>query len=265
MGQILISCFLDLVILLWYNRKNSSYLYFSLRTVICYVYMVTTVFLMNNLNIDKILVRVLLTLIVYIVVLWVLTDKREVRKIVVNSVILITCTMIAEFASSIILMIVVQNTNLEILMQNLVFWILSIVICRVTTMLLLYFITYFWRKEILTDKKMRWHIVGVFLIISYLYVILYFFSKEEIDNTILSIAFLVNILFVIIIFVIYFVYLNVLQIARQREEELKLLRIKNESQVNYYKSIDDFQQKIDRIYHDLKNHILIIDKFYIYF
>lgn len=58
---------------------------------------------------------------------------------------------------------------------------------------------------------------------------------------------------------IYFVYLNVLQIARQREEELKLLRIKNESQVNYYKSIDDFQQKIDRIYHDLKNHILIID------
>lgn len=136
------------------------------------------------------------------------------------------------------------------------------IICRIITIVLLYFIACFWRKEVLIDKKIRWHIVAFFMLIAYLYAVLYFFSKEQIDNTILTLVVLVNILFVVSIFVIYFVYLKALQTTRLREEELKLLKVKNESQVNCYKTIDDFQHKIDKIQHDLKNHILIAEALY---
>lgn len=76
----------------------------------------------------------------------------------------------------------------------------------------------------------------------------------------MGIAFLSNIVFAFLLFGVCFVYLNIKKQMRDKEKEIELLKEKGKIQVDYYREVSHFQKQINKLYHDLKNHILIANQ-----
>ena len=89
--------------------------------------------------------------------------------------------------------------------------------------------------------------------------VVYCFIKDKIDYSLLGVAFISNIIFLIVILIIYFIYLNTLKEMEYQRKEIRILKEKSKREIEYYKEVDNLNQRIRKIYHDLKNHILIAD------
>lgn len=204
--------------------------------------------------------RILFSFIVHILLFTLITAKREPKKIVLRAIILISCSLIAEFTVSLFMMIAVRINDLEKLMGNIVFWFISIIVARSIEIVFLNLSQKFLESKSLKIKEVKWHIIGFFLILSYFYIVLSCFVQNKITYSVLGIAFLSNIVFAFLLFGICFVYLNIKKQMRDKEKEIELLKEKGKIHVDYYREVSHFQKQINKLYHDLKNHILIANQ-----
>lgn len=258
-GQILISCLVDTLILLWFNKKYNSPRGIS-NVAFCWFLMTVGVLFINRYNNGMLISRILFSFIVHILLFTLITAKREPKKIVLRAIILISCSLIAEFTVSLFMMIAVRINDLEKLMGNIVFWFISIIVARSIEIVFLNLSQKFLESKSLKIKEVKWHIIGFFLILSYFYIVLSCFVQNKITYSVLGIAFLSNIVFAFLLFGICFVYLNIKKQMRDKEKEIELLKEKGKIHVDYYREVSHFQKQINKLYHDLKNHILIANQ-----
>lgn len=258
-GQILISCLVDTLILLWFNKKYNSPRGIS-NVAFCWFLMTVGVLFINQYNNGMLISRILFSFIVHILLFTLITAKREPKKIVLRAIILISCSLIAEFTVSLFMMIAVRINDLEKLMGNIVFWFISIIVARSIEIVFLNLSQKFLESQRLKIKEVKWHIIGFFLILSYFYIVLSCFVQNKITYSVLGIAFLSNIVFAFLLFGVCFVYLNIKKQMRDKEKEIELLKEKGKIQVDYYREVSHFQKQINKLYHDLKNHILIANQ-----
>lgn len=124
--------------------------------------------------------RILFSFIVHILLFTLITAKREPKKIVLRAIILISCSLIAEFTVSLFMMIAVRINDLEKLMGNIVFWFISIIVARSIEIVFLNLSQKFLESQRLKIKEVKWHIIGFFLILSYFYIVLSCFVQNKI-------------------------------------------------------------------------------------
>ena len=258
-GQILISCLVDTLILLWFNKKYNSPRGIS-NVAFCWFLMTVGVLFINRYNNGMLISRILFSFIVHILLFTLITAKREPKKIVLRAIILISCSLIAEFTVSLFMMIAVRINDLEKLMGNIVFWFISIIVARSIEIVFLNLSQKFLESKSLKIEELKWHIIGFFLILSYFYIVLSCFVQNKITYSVLGIAFLSNIVFAFLLFGVCFVYLNIKKQMRDKEKEIELLKEKGKIHVDYYREVSYFQKQINKLYHDLKNHILIANQ-----
>ena len=246
MGMTLFSCFLDSIILLWFNKKNNNN-FFILNFIICYISLILLTRTLDQFKYSTFLYRVFPNFIIYVLLFWIISQRREWKKIILKAL-----------ALMIIVMIGVRNSNLEALLTNTVFGIISLLIARIVEIILLHLINIFSQTDIV-KKNIMWHFLSIGVVLIYLYMVVYCFIKGKIDYFLLEVAFISNIVFLFVILIIYFIYLNTLKEIEYQKKEIRLLKEKSEREIEYYKEIDRLNQQIQKIHHDLKNHILIAE------
>lgn len=257
MGMVLLSCFLDSIILFWYNRRNNSS-HLVLKFLVCYISLILLTNFLNQFDFSTFLYRLFPNFIVYALLLFFISQKREWNKVILKTILLMFGIVFSELSTSIIIMIGVGNSDLENLLKNYLFGIISLLISRVVEMILLHLISIFPQTDAI-KKNIKWHFLSIVMVFTYLYMVVYCFIKNRIDSSIVGIAFISNIAFLTVILVIYFLYLNTLRDVEIQKNEIKMLKEKTKKDIEYYREIDNLNQQIRKIYHDLKNHILIAD------
>lgn len=257
MGMTLFSCFFDSIILLWYNRKNNNS-FLVLDFIICYISLIMLTITLDQFDYPTFLYRVFPNFIVYVLLFLIISQRREWKKIILKTLSLIFCMLFSELSTMIIVMIGVRNSNLEALLTNTVFGIISLLIARIVEIILLHLINIFSQTDTV-KKNIKWHFLSIGVVLIYLYMVVYCFIKDKIDYSLLGVAFISNIIFLIVILFIYFIYLNTLKEMEYQRKEIRILKEKSKREIEYYKEVDNLNQRIRKIYHDLKNHILIAD------
>ena len=257
MGMTLFSCFLDSIILLWFNKKNNNN-FFVLNFIICYISLIVLTRTLDQFKYSTFLYRVFPNFIIYVLLFLIISQRREWKKIILKALALIFCVLFSELSTMIIVMIGVRNSNLEALLTNTVFGIISLLIARIVEIILLHLINIFSQTDIV-KKNIIWHFLSIGVVLIYLYMVVYCFIKGKIDYFLLEVAFISNIVFLFVILIIYFIYLNTLKEIEYQKKEIRLLKEKSEREIEYYKEVDRLNQQIQKIHHDLKNHILIAE------
>lgn len=82
---------------------------------------------------------------------------------------------------------------------------------------------------------------------------------DKIDFHILRVAFGANIILIYIFLIGYFLYIKLKNKMELQKKEIKLLSEKAEIQTDYYKQINDYKKQVRRVYHDLKNLVLVAE------
>lgn len=168
--------------------------------------------------------------------------------------------MIPEFCVSVIVMAAAGNYDLEWLMTETLAGDFSFLIARVVEIFILQMENDIFSEETVKKKRVKWYIFWSFSALVYLYIVIYCFIQEKIDASVLGMAFIANVVFLIFIFILYFVYLHTVKKVELQKKEIELLKEKNRSQMEEYQEINSLHQQVRKIYHDLKNHVLIADR-----
>lgn len=257
MGMILFSCLLDSIILFWYNKKNNkSPLVFKFLTCCLILFLLTII--LNRFEFSTFIYRLFPVFLIYTLLLFIISKKRKLKEVLLRTTFLMFSIMFSELSTSIIIMIGAGSTKLENLLKNFLFGIISLFISRVVEVLTLHLISIFPQPNRIKEN-IKWHLLSIGVVLAYLYTVVYCFIKGKINYSILGIAFISTIIFLIVILIIYFVYLNTLRNVEIQKKEIKILQEKNKKEIEYYREVDRLNQQIRKIYHDLKNHIIIAD------
>lgn len=258
MVQIIISSFLDSAIFFWFNRKSETRGNIFLNYSVCVVSMVVLVMALNAGNIDNILIRMLVNVIFYIV-MTALLFKEDYKSAMVRGTALPVCVVLAEFPGSIVLMIQQNNGDLSKMMSTLVFWVIFMIITRSIEIIFLNLVNCIAYKYVKIIRKTGWHIVAVFVILGYFYYILHLFMGGEINDLMVGVSSIVNIILAYVVFGGFFAYLSVKGRADEQRKEMELLAVKAKEQTECYEQINEYKHTVRKIYHDLKNHLLIAE------
>ena len=105
------------------------------------------------------------------------------------------CTVVAELSVNIILMLQVQRSDLEGILEETLFWAIALVIARSCELIFLELVNSLSNNKM--DKKwIAGYIVGAGFILGYLYFMINCLMEEKISHTTLEIIFIINILFI---------------------------------------------------------------------
>ena len=257
MIKITVSCIFDVGIFLWFNKQFDKKALYKFKSVIYFICMVMITNFMNREEVNHLLIRVIVNFLFYFIWFQIIYAENATKKKLIRTFCICGCAMLSEISISIILMVAAKNTNLDILLNDSIFWLISLFTAKSCEIIYLNLINKVDNR--LKNMHISWHIMGICAILGYLYFIVYCFLRKRIDYTVLGIAFIVNILFVLIIFCGYFIFLNIVNKAREQEEEIKLLSEKTKVQIECYEEINNYKKQMQKTYHDLKNQVLIAE------
>ena len=259
MGAIFLNCFIDTIIFLWFIQKHGNNKAIFLKMTVTYLGLVGGTVLLNQFQTSGFLYRIFFSFIIYFILTIMFSEKKKWKESAARTALFMFCLLISEFVISIIVMIIAKNSDLEMLMQNTFVGTFALLSTRTMEIVFLHLIKAVFEERIVKVREIKWHILCILGIIAYLYIVIYCFVQNKIDYSILGIAFISNIIFLALTLIIYFVYLNTMKNLEIQKKEIGLLKEKTKNEVDYYREIDALHQEMKKIYHDLKNHILIAD------
>lgn len=257
MIEIIVSCICDTGIFLWFNNKLDKRNFYKIRSSFFFLILATFTNGMNNSEMNGIVLRLGINFSVYFLITLFLYKGISIRKNIIRTVSIQACIMVTELSISILLMIVAKNIDRVELLDNSMFWFISFVSAKVLEVICLSLIKQL--DTAIKHKYLSWHLIAGVFLLSYLCFVIYCFDQKKIDYTMLGITFIVNIIFIFIIFGGYFIYLNISNRVKIQEKEIELLYDKSRVQMNCYKEMNSYKKQLQKIYHDMKNHMLIVE------
>lgn len=106
-------------------------------------------------------------------------------------------------------------------------------------------------------KRLGWSVLVLLAILGYLYFIVSCMLMEKTNYAVFQIAFVVNIVMIYGFIIGFFVFIRQRDTMEAQKREIELLSKKAQFQTEYYKQISDYKKQMRRVYHDLKNHVLV--------
>lgn len=257
MGKIWISCICDMAIFLWFNRKNSMRSYYGIRLFLGYVLMGTVTYVLNKCNINMAVLRILVNIGFYFLIYIMLYILQPLRLIIERILCLIGCLLIAELSTSLVLMIATNHEDIELFLEKTFFWFVSLLISKCCEVVFLNMVN----KSILErnrDYKMfPVHFLCIGVLLGYLYFITYYFTMDKFISSTFELICIVNIVFVLIIFVGNIIFADITGKIKYQEKEIEILTEKTSAQMDSYEEISNYKKQLRKIYHDLRNQVLI--------
>ena len=260
MEKILFNGFLDTIFFLWFNKKCNSRWRISVNIAFCSFWIIGATCGLNQIHFDTFLYRIFFSFVIYTLLFRWCFPGRIWKENIVRTLMLICGILIPEFLVSVVVMIASRNYDLEYLMTQTIAGDFLFVIARVVEVFILQMENNIFSDEAVKKKQVKWYIFWSFSALVYLYIVIYCFIQKKIDASVLGMAFIANVVFLIFIFILYFVYLHTVKKVELQKKEIELLKEKNRSQMEEYQEINSLHQQVRKIYHDLKNHVLIADR-----
>lgn len=192
----------------------------------------------------------------YAIVFYFVFENVTLKTAAIRAIELMGCTVVAELSVNIILMLQVQRSDLEGILEETLFWAIALVIARSCELIFLELVNSLSNNKM--DKKwIAGYIVGAGFILGYLYFMIDCLMEEKISHTTLEIIFIINILLSVTFLLGYIFFLRVVNKSIIQENEIKLLSEKARVQMDCYEEINNYKNQVQRIFHDLKNQMLI--------
>lgn len=259
MEKILLNGLLDAGIFLWFQKKYGNHWFWGVKLGLCFTWIAGGTLVLNRLPFDTFLYRIFFSFVIYILLFLFVSEKSVWKEGIRRTFMLMAGMMIPEFCVSVIVMAAAGNYDLEWLMTETLAGDFSFLIARVVEIFILQMENDIFSEETVKKKRVKWYIFWSFSALVYLYIVIYCFIQEKVDASVLGMAFTANVVFLIFIFILYFGYLHTVKKVEFQKKEIELLREKNRNQVEGYQEINSLHQQVRKIYHDLKNHVLIAD------
>lgn len=253
--SIVISNICDCGIFYLFNRRYDRKNWQALRGVIFLFASILFVNIMNWFEIE-LAYRGFAGVLFYAIVFYFVFKNITLIIAVIRAIELMGCTVVAELSVEIILMLKIQSSDLEGILEEPLFWAISLVITRSCGLILLELVNSLSNNKM--DKK--WiigYFVGAGFVLGYLYFMIYCLMEEKISHFTLEIIFIINILLSVIFLLGYRFFLHMVNKSTIQENEIKLLAEKARVQMDCYEEINNYKNQVQRIVHDLKNQMLI--------
>lgn len=142
-------------------------------------------------------------------------------------------------------------------MKTVFFWAVFLLITRSIELIFLNFINSIRETHREIVKRLGWSVLVLLAILGYLYFIVSCMLMEKTDYAVFQIAFVVNIVMIYGFIIGFFVFIKQRNTMEAQKREIELLSGKAKLQTEYYKQISDYKKQMRRVYHDLKNHVLV--------
>lgn len=253
--SIVISNICDCGIFYLFNRQFERKNWKVLRGIIFLFASILFVNIMNWFGIE-IVYRGFAGVVFYTIVLYFVFEDITLKTAVIRAIELMGCAAIAEFSVDIILMLKVQRADLELLLEESLFWSISFVIARSCELIFLELVN----NLSVNKKNIKWilgYIAGVVFVLGYLYFMVYCLMEEKISHFTLEIIFIINIFLSVTFLLGYIFFLHMVNKSTIQENEIKLLAEKARVQMDCYEEINNYKNQVQRIIHDLKNQMMI--------
>lgn len=253
--SIVISNICDCGIFYLFNRRYDRKNWQALRGVIFLFASILFVNIMNWFEIE-LAYRGFAGVLFYAIVFYFVFKNITLIIAVIRAIELMGCTVVAELSVEIILMLKIQSSDLEGILEEPLFWAISLVITRSCGLILLELVNSLSNNKM--DKK--WiigYFVGAGFVLGYLYFMIYCLMEEKISHFTLEIIFIINILLSVIFLLGYRFFLHMVNKSTIQENEIKLLAEKARVQMDCYEEINNYKNQVQRVVHDLKNQMLI--------
>lgn len=253
--SIIISNICDCGIFYLFNRRYECKNWEILRGIIFLFASTVLVNVMNRTEM-KITYRGWICVLFYATALYFIFENITLKVAVIRAIELMGCITVAELSVEIVLMLKVRRSDLEKLLEEPLFWMISLVIAKSCELIFLELVN----SLFVNKKNKKWilgYIVGVVFILGYLHFMIYCLMEEKISHSTLEIAFIINILLSVTFLLGYIFFLHMVNKSTIQENEIKLLSEKARMQMNCYEEINNYKNQVQRIVHDLKNQMLI--------
>ncbi|MBE6151288.1 MAG: GHKL domain-containing protein [Firmicutes bacterium] len=106
-------------------------------------------------------------------------------------------------------------------------------------------------------RKLIFVLLLIPVVLTFMHYIIYSYNIETFSNTTILFIFISSIIFMILIIAIYRLIMQ-LDTYIKNEKELELLKQKEQMQLEYYKIMNDKEENIRKINHDIKNNLQVI-------
>ena len=256
MMKIIVSCFIDTLILFWFNRRLDRRKGYAAVQAACFFGMAALTVFMNKNGMDSVHERVFMSLLFYIGITWILY-RVPVKAAAARSAELMCSAILAELSVSVILMFQQKSNALEQRMKTVFFWAAFLLIARSIELIFLNFINSIRETHREIVKRLGWSVLVLLAILGYLYFIVSCMLMEKTNYAVFQIAFVVNIVMIYGFIIGFFVFIRQRDTMEAQKREIELLSKKAQFQTEYYKQISDYKKQMRRVYHDLKNHVLV--------
>lgn len=253
--SIVISNICDCGIFYLFNRRYERKKWQALRGVIFLFASILFVNIMNWFEME-LAYRGVAGVLFYAIALHFIFKNVTLIMVVIRAIELMGCTVVAELSVEIILMLTIQRYDLEEILEEPLFWFISLVITRSCELIFLELVNSLSNNKM--DKK--WivgYFVGAGLVLGYLYFMIYCLMEEKISHFTLEIIFIINIFLSVIFLLGYIFFLHMINKSTIQENEIKLLAEKARVQMDCYEEINNYKNQVQRIIHDLKNQMMI--------
>lgn len=250
--NVIITCFVDGVFEYRWNRKLSNILIFIFLTCL---FLITTPII--NLKPLKLLIITIIQVIGFKAI-----SKNSWKDSLKKTLIIVALTMLAEVISSTGGMFVsyANATRMDIdtvtTFDTLRVFNGSLLIPVYMSTVFIYLMFY---RKLDKNTKLRLSIIFVMIPITMflVYYVLYSYNIETFTDTTLWFIVIISILFATLIVIMNNVVMKI-QEYNYKEKELELLKQKEGMQLEYYKLMQDKEEEIRKINHDIKNNLQMV-------
>lgn len=260
MVQEMISCLVDFIIFLWFNRFYELRKHKIINIIALYLVMIATVRVSNDVGIISPNGRVIITCLYYTVATFVLYNNISVLHKLARIVIILSSIVVAEFLAMAIVLMGIDDIAYESLMDTKIYWLLFVIATKCCEIIFLNLINkvYFIKTKKVSWREIIWHFLFLGSIFGYLYTMVKAIYMNWQGRDVMEMTFWINIAFIILTLFGYYFFWKMYEEKNRQNELVERLIQKQEIQVDYYKKVIYYEKEFRKIKHDLKNQLLII-------
>ena len=252
--EMIYCCIWDVGLLLLFGNCFERKDNFRRNVVIFWSAMYTMTAIMHFTNVESLVFRAVLGFITMGFALHFLYKIDSLKKLIIQDIIFTVCLWAAELSLTFMFMILAQINDVGEMMSNMLFWFVSYTSSKCMETVFIGLVRKIGKN--IKGKKLYLMTTVMSLVFIYLVFVFYCFRTENLSHEVVSLMFVVNMVFIVIIFLGYFVYLNFVGRVKLQEKELELMYEKVAIQVESYEELALYKQELKKLHDEIEKNIL---------